>query len=304
MTNVHIEGLGVLGSMIARRLDEEGLDFTWNDTDEEAVAWRASTGLAYPESSPRAAAGLAIWKERAMPGPGVISETVEAEEVPYAFAHKAPPHGGRYPIAADYGLVRLAEPTGVAVNVRAFVENTRAAFSAERVDVRPAGSTLVIAHSTPERSDGYLWGWSARVRIGGLLQALEVDLLGDRPALYAKKHRFNTTYAYPRPGTDEWWVGTDIRYQATASAVPEAKLLEKYEAWVEDAREILGIRDVELVEVTQGWRPRARKGDSGAVEFSSELGAWTVPPMAANGVRMGWLVADEVLNAVGSGDLL
>lgn len=281
MSDLHIEGMGVLGSMLARRLDEEGILFTWSDNDDPYIAWQASTGLAAP-----GVAGTDLWHQR-------LSVTPEARAVPYVFAHKAPPHGGKYKIEVDYGSLRMAEPRAVAVNVAAFVLNTRDQFKSRRLKRPEPGCEVVVAHAT-ERNDGYLWGWVARVRFD-LPGPLAADLLGERPALYAKAHRFNMTYAYPVPGEDEYWAGSVLQFQKTPRVHTEHGLRELFDDWCVQAEWLLGISNIQLIRLDQGWRPRAGKGDSGlAVRVN---GQWVLPPLGPNGVRLGWLVVDDLIGA-------
>lgn len=288
MAELHIEGMGLIGSMLARRLHEEGITFTWSENDTPFTAWHVSTGLAYPDGDPDNQAGLERWRTILM---GDLA--YEAAEAPYVFAHKSPPHSGRYPVT-DYGKLRMAEPTAIALNVPEFVENTRTAFAAERLPETLDGATnVVVCHTTPERGDGYLWGWVARVRFE-LPEEIALDCLGQQPALYAKKHRFNLTYAYPIPGTGQWWAGSVLQMQREPKLVENRRLAELYRGWVADAMELLGVYDIQLDGLDQGWRPRSKKTDSGRVEFKD--GRWTMPPMPTDGMRRGWLVVDDFID--------
>lgn len=290
MPDIHIEGMGILGSMLARRCHEEGITFTWNDTETPFTAWHVSTGLAYPDGDELNQRGLTRWHE--IMEEGLVNNFDEAVATPYVFAHKNPPHSGKYPVV-DYGPLRLAEPEAVSLNPIAFVTRTREVFAAEHVDEAPDGSELVVCHTTPERGDGYLWGWVAKVKFD-LLPELAADLLGAQPALYAKAHRFNLTYAYPIPGTGMWWAGSVLQMQREPKEANEYRLFDLYMEWKANAERLLCIRNVQLVELGQGWRPRAKKGDSGLCEWDGNR--WVMPPMPTDGVRRGWLVVDNFID--------
>jgi hypothetical protein len=283
--HIHIEGMGLLGSLLARRIGDDHT-ITWNDIDAPHTAWPVSTGLAYPDGSADNQLGLMRWYEE-------LDDFPEAVKVPYVFAHKGPPHGGSYPVI-DHGPLRIALPNAVAVNVPELVRNTRERFSGGRItganpvhepDVR------VIAHTTPHRGDGYLWGWVARVRF-------EVPKLlglpaGVQPALYAKAHRFDLTYAYPIPGTGQWWAGSVLRHQQRPKEAGQPQLYDLYERWEENAERLLQLDDVELVSLGQGWRPRAKADDSGRPERRGDT--IVLPPMPTDGLRRGHVIVDQVL---------
>lgn len=288
--HIHIEGMGILGSMLARRLHQEGIPFTWNDTEERHVAWPVSTGLAYPDGDPVNQKGLARWHEILTEGELVGPD--EAFEVPYVFAHKKPPHGGKYDVV-DYGPLRMASPSAVSLNPITFVKRTREEFAAEERSEAPDSAELVVCHTTPERGDGYLWGWVAQVRFD-MMPELVADILGRQPALYAKAHRFNLTYAYPIPGTGTWWAGSVLQMQREPKEADEYKLFDLYMDWRELAEELLCIRNIELIRLDQGWRPRNKGGVHEEFQLAERHGnRWLMPVMPTDGVRRGWLVIDD-----------
>lgn len=292
MSDIHIEGMGILGSMLARRLHQEGISFTWHDTEEKHVAWPVSTGLAYPDGDPVNQRGLARWHEILDEGELIADEAVAT---PYVFAHKKPPHGGKYPVV-DYGPLRWAEPYAVSLNPIEFVERTRKVFGEERRKAPTPGADLVVCHTTEERGDGYLWGWTAKVRFD-LLDMLEADLMGAQPALYAKAHRFNLTYAYPIPGTGLWWAGSVLKLQRKAQEVDEYRLFDYYMEWRELAEKLLCISNIELVSLHQGWRPRGKGGVHNGFQLAEKHGdRWLMPVMPTDGVRRGWLVVDDFID--------
>lgn len=146
-----------------------------------------------------------------------------------------------------------------------------------------------MAHTTPERGDGYLWGWSARVRF------VEREPSGRGRAVYtAKKHRYNNTYAYPVPGTDQWWAGSTMQMVRS----PREREARAYVAeWVQNAADLLGLGAIEVGEVRQGWRPRRKKDDPGDVR--REGYGWSPPPVATSGIQTGPVIARELLRKAG-----
>lgn len=283
---IHLEGMGLLGSLTARRLTDVGYPFTWSDIDDPHPSWRACTGIAYPSGNDADIAGLARWYQLA-------DRIDEAQKVPYLYAHKNPPHGGQYTVAADYGHVRRAKPLAVVLNVPAFVNNTRARFADRRTDA-PGGDALrVVCHTTAERGDGYLWGWAAKVKIA----APWLEHIEPAPALYARAHRFNLTYAYPIPDTGWWWAGSALQIQRNPKRVPADRVRRYLREWMDNASRLLQVSVTDAEEPMQGWRPRAHINDPGGI-LPAAGGALTMPPMATDGMRRGPLVVDELLTAL------
>ena len=277
---IHIEGMGLLGSLLADELAHAGRDFTWNDTEVSAVAWPVSTGLAYPDGDSHNAAGLQRWRDRLALG----RLTDFAREVPYWFAHKNPPHGGKYPFT-DHGRLRRATPSAVSVDVPSLVRGARTRFADRRLALAPTGATVVVAHTTTERGDGYLWGWAVPVELTGAPEP--------HAALYAKKHRFNLTYAYPIGPSGQHWAGSVLRYQHQPRVVPEHALVALFTQWAADAHTLLGVDVAYTGTPGQGWRPRAKGGDNGRPEWIG--GRLVLPPMATDGVRNGLTVIDQAM---------
>lgn len=283
---IHIEGMGALGSQVALALDEIGEPFTWSDTDERWVAWKASTGCVYPSGDAHLEAGRRWWLAAIEAGrfEGI------AAPAPYRFAHLSPPHGGGYSYAdLASGRLREAMPPAVTVNVERLVTTTRERFADRRAEPEP-GATVVVAHTTPERGDGYLWGWSARVRFA----EPEPSTRG-RAVYNAKKHRYNNTYAYPVPGTDQWWAGSTMQMVREPR---EREARAHVAEWTVNAGALLGLAAIEVGEIRQGWRPRRRKDDPGDVR-QDDRGRWVLPPIATSGIQTGPLVARETLRRLG-----
>lgn len=288
---IHIEGMGLLGVQLAAELEELGYAYTWNDTDRAHTAWHCCTGMVYPSGSDRDMTGLRWW-QRAIDDGHPLAEWAARSE--YVFAHKKPPHGGRYdfgPFIGSRPLQRALGEGAVAVNVPQMVTDWRERIASKRRDRRPDGNRLLVrAHSTEERREGYLWGWAARVRFD--------DGEGPQRTYYAKKHRFNLTYAYPIPGTGQWWAGSVLKHQKTPLEVSSKRLMEYVTEWKGNAAELLGIGPVTVDSIEQGWRPR-RAADAPNEAREESPGVWSLAPEPTSGLRHGPLIVQDLMERIG-----
>jgi hypothetical protein len=302
---IHIEGMGVLGCLLAHRLAEARVPFTWDDTEAPFTAWKACTGMVYPS-------GSSIDETCRMRWLAWLTRDTNmnrwAQSVPWVFAHKAPPHGGRYE-TQFIGSTHLQCPASlreraIAVNVPRMVRETRLLFADQR-DVRRKGATLVVCHSTPKRTDGYLWGWATTVTLKLHPDLGYEPLRTPPPALYAKAHRFNITYAYPLPGTAEapggqlWWAGSRLQLQRTPKVADRDLVDHYFLEWAKNMRSLLLATPVTRGMTVQGWRPRPPKRDRAWARRDAETDTWQMPSMATDGLRRGLLVVDDVLVKMG-----
>lgn len=287
---IHIEGMGVLGSQVAWELEELGVKFTWNDTETDHTAWHCSTGIVYPSGAERDMAGLEAWHSYIDDDRPLGQWAARSN---YLFAHKNPPHGGRYPFEPATPKLRVGHPYAVAVNVPDLVRETRETFKHRRTEGTAGRGPLVVAHATPGRLDGYLWGWCARVRFD------EPYPLGEgQSTYYAKAHRFNLTYAYPIPGTGQWWAGSSLVHQKR----PAERAIEPYLAeWIGNAEKLLGITGVQVDSMEQGWRPRRAAGEENYAQHALVDGrdVYTLAPEPTSGVRHGPHIVADLLERMG-----
>lgn len=281
---LHLQGMGIVGCGVALALAELGMEFTWNDQDSPVTAWRACTGAIYPSAAPRDLAGYQgwlAWLEKPWAA-GVV------ERADYWYSTKQPPHAekGLKPTAEYHGLRRNPKPS-LHLNAQRFVEQTRAAFAGQRREHEADGDTVVVTHGFNARLRRYVWGWTGRVR-------LRTDLprdLGLRPCLYFRPSLVQMAYAYPIPGTDQWYAGSALITQQQPRSRDIQPSCERwwklFHAVAGDAVTVTSGPD----DLVEGWRP-----STGPVEGEDAVPFWewmdgrlVVMPMWHSGVR--WLPA-------------
>lgn len=281
---IHIQGMGALGVQVAWELLDLAEDFTWSDTEETHTAWHCSTGIVYPSGSERDLDGLQWWLDALSAGHYAAEF---ARQTPYVFAHKMPPHGGRYRFEEIGNGLRLAELPAVAVNVPEMVQTTRERLANKRTDGPAPGDVVVHAYADPKRLQGYLWGWAARVRFDG-------PLAGELVTYYAKAHRFNLTYAYPIPGTGQWWAGSTLLHQRHAAERNADRYVDE---WLGNAEKLLHLENIEVDTVEQGWRPR--RGDAPNEARRDDAGNFWLAPEPTSGLRHGPHIVADLMARMG-----
>lgn len=288
-TDVHIEGMGVLGTLLAAELGRRGVDFTWHDTEEKVNAWAASTGCIYPGGDTHDEACHANWLRWA------TFRGFYTEPATYWYNHVHPPHGGRYEHVTDLGWLRQAGPPSVHFNAQAAVEACRAHNLPRRLPgPNEAARHYVVAHGFGDRLEKYVWGWTVPVRL-----ALPDELVDDvmRPALYLRKGRFVMCYAYPRPGTQEWYAGSSLIVQREAKELDPEKHYARWLRWLDEltgGRVSVSWRG----EALQGWRPRGPREQG--LEVQQDGNRLLLPPMWHNGIRHFPVVLAQVLQKLGA----
>lgn len=286
---LHIEGMGLLGSLLANHLDDRGVDFTWSDTDSTTNAWSASTGLVYPAGDARSMHGLEGWRSWAeTPWGGPV-----VEEVRYTYHHRNPPHDGRYTPDYDLGDMRVAprQPGCFAVNVQALVLAARTKFHGCRAPYD--GGPRVRAHGFTERLGAYMWGWTVPVALE-YPDDLEASCGALRPAFYSRRDRFQIVYAYPiAHQPDDWWAGSSLVSQKAPHPLDAEK---HYARWLEAFT--VNFPRVEVVsrgEPIQGWRPRPTVEPDDDHLVLVEGDQVTFPPLWHSGVRWAPVVIEKAL---------
>ena len=300
MQNIHIEGFGITGALLALNLERHAVPFTWSDIDAPHTAWKASTGAVYPAGQPGSHCfeGHASWLQ--WYHEGRYANPAWLELAHYRFNHKRPPHEGGYRIVQRdaYGLA-LAEPPALHFNAQLMVPETRQRFADRRIEgARPKGSQVIVAHGFSTRLNHAYWGYTRLV---------EVDYDGrpdndrePRSAFYFREGRFIMAYAYPVPGTQYWYAGSKLIKQA-AGRFKSLDMPSKYEAWKAQF-ERLGNGAVKVVgeaDYIEGWRPA--RGDNSWVHRDL-LGRIVVPPLWNSGIRHFPVVLRGVFDELGIND--
>lgn len=287
--DLHVEGMGVLGSVLARHLTASGRAFTWSDTDDPHAAWPASTGLVYPDGDPDAAADLATWAAWSAAGLFAPDELAPAR---FVYAQKTRPHGGRYPTLGlgECGLT-MALADCWQVDPARLVGNVRTENAASRTQSTPGGATVVRAHARIWR---HTWGWSAPVR----LDTARLPDLGAPPAFHGRRISVNV-YAYPLLSRPGWWrAGSSLYDQRHPRPLDAAAHLDRWRAdWA--ARGFWAVPVVETGEPVQGWRPRPAPDDPATVTRDPD-GALRIPALWHSGVRRAPTVIAALLTALAS----
>lgn len=252
---VHLVGLGIPGSLLARKLLHNGIEFTWSDTNAERTAWRASTGCIYPSGSSKFGPDEPCrrvwgrWKGEGFP---------HLEEGRWIFNSKRPPHEGKYEFdrLKDSGL-GIAVPASYHLNAQQLVDSTRNSLWAHRASPGE-GDTVIQTHGFGSRLSHTYWGWTRHV----VLELHPSLLDGPRPAFYFREGRLNMAYAYPVPGTALWYAGSSIIKQAPEK-MRSLDAEKHYLRWRANfLRMVRGAaKIVEERRLYEGWRPAAAESD-------------------------------------------
>lgn len=295
--SVHIEGMGVMGSLVAWKLHEAGIPFTWHDRDIAFHhAWKASTGLIYPSGHGKEEAGYRDWIGLHEAPPWKDRPTTPiTERGAHWFATKSVPHGARNEIVAETGKLRRGAEDTVHVNPQQLVKATREAFRAQEASTYGA-RLRIVAHGYSDRFHHAVWGWSAGVQL--YVSPSIIGLSGgNRPSFYLRRDRFTLRYALPRPGTILHYAGSLTIVQRDPHLLDAGKHLTAYKDFVE--QETGGLVRVERVfdGPAQGWRPAPSKAEIlehggqplPPMQNGNDL---ILPPLALSGVRFSPMIAD------------
>lgn len=273
MTGVHIEGMGYLGSLMATRLHQEGIQFTWHDDNRPVSAWRASTGLVSPDGDARSQIELREFAREIKPLLGRYCEPVT-----YCYAQKNPPHGGMYQVDEPYPGVRRALTDAYVVDVPSFVRATRTRFRDQ--EAKDAGGFDLLRCHGGDRIKAQIWGWSAVAKLHGPKALMELD----NPVFYGRVVR-SIAYAYPLPGTDLHRIGSTMVRQTHPKSLDSLRHLHR---WTLNFNQVFPMLTVDLAAPpVEGWRPAAAPDDALHPEVRHEgpRRVLQMPPLAHSGVR-------------------
>lgn len=287
---VHIRGMGLVGSILARSLEREGIEFCWEDNDSSTVAWKASTGCVYPSGEATDKINYERFEDSAR------RLGMEYEVAEYCFSQNSIPHkeGDKALVVSrqEAGLKFVNRPS-FHVNVQDFVQQTRM----DMIDYRiggsgsPYGNALTVnAHGFhQELTTDYRWGWSAEA---------DVTLKNPQPqriCFNLKEGRFVIAYLYPKPGTGKYYIGTHFIYQKTAKQLDlkdkHTRTLAHVQAKVGEFAEIVP----DWSTIQYGWRPAYTESEELVLERRGEL---FLKPQMANGLRHHVTFIEEVLRRI------
>lgn len=297
---VHIEGMGVMGSLLAWKLDRRDIPFTWSDIDKpHHHAWKASTGLIYPSGDKvEHERGYETWMNihyGGAPWRGKLRGITELGA--YWFTLKHVPHGARDILIADKGALRMSVDSTVHVNVQALVQGTRDHFADRRSDPPPSG-LRIVAHGFSERLDHVVWGWSALVRLRIAPEIVRASSSGLRPCFYLRTNRFTLRYALPKPGTDQWYAGSLTVPQRVPHDGDAAKHAAKWAGFVDETTQGM-VQMTDMEEPVQGWRPAPSKAALAGAHHPlppiQQGDRIILPPLALSGVRYSPYTAERVI---------
>lgn len=288
---VHLQGMGLTGCLMAHQLFLAGVDFTWDDTDAEKTAWKASTGAIYPCGEPGSVdrESHAWWYENMR----YAGYEPHMEEAAYMFSSKQPPHKGKYGFSQMEGCnLNLASLPAMHLNAQSLVPATRIKFAAHRRAEAPAGARLIITHGFSQRRTHAFWGWTRLVRLEYSLP--EIGEL--RPCIYLRPGLYFMAYAYPVPGTPWWYSGSSLIKQK--GELKTQPILPKYDRWKEGFERLTEgrFKVAEEGPILEGWRPASEVQDGWTKEL--EDGTLICRPLWNSGIRhfpMTWATTARLL---------
>lgn len=285
---VHIEGMGLTGSMLATMLWRNGVDFTWHDTHDKKVAWQASTGAIYPSGSTKFGPDEECREVWAQWHAQDVFEGA-TEEARWAYSTKAPPHGGKYAREQMESGLWLAGPSSYHLNAQLLVPRTRERFAAG--EVRPCDAPAhedvdwyIVGHGWGRRLGHVYWGWTRLVTLDYDRSLYQRDGQELRPCFYFREGRFIMAYAYPVPGTPYWYAGSSIIKQPLLGR-KSLSMEDKYARWKANF-ERLGLGSVKVAEegeFIEGWRPAVKPDDEAWLRRNGNV--LVTRPLWNNGIR-------------------
>jgi hypothetical protein len=287
--NLHIEGMGVYGSLVARRLMLCGInDFTWNDKECSTNAWSACTGAIYPGGSNKFGPDAECAKQWALWHYDQWFCSPHVAPAEFWYSSKSAPHDGGYKPKRQskhglrYGALSLH------LDAQALVQETRTMLHFKRKHNYRDGGVRIIAHSWSSRLSHYYWGWTRFIKLDYDKSVYGVDANG-LAAFYFRPSKVQMAYAYPVGNTGWWYAGSHIIKQQLQKR-RSLSIEPKYQKWKE-----LFLRCANgAVEITaedqflDGWRPAAAVDDTDWVQsYVSMAGTQhlVMRPLWNSGVR-------------------
>jgi hypothetical protein len=275
---IHLQGMGVTGSLLARLLEHTGIEFTWHDIEAEQVAWKAATGAVYPCGKP-GREDYETWREWV--GDLFYGEPW-IELARYWYNHKKAPHASplKEAFRTERGLAVSPVPS-IHINSQALVALTREKYAASRREKEAEADFLLLASGFNPRMDFAYWGWSCLIELEHRLAAPL------RPCLYLRDGRFIMTYAYPVPGRPEAHYAGSCFLRQVPQKMHSLSLFPKYDKWqLNFERLTKGEANVRrrLADPVEGWRPAMASGEEDTT-VKSDGNRLIIPPLGGSGIR-------------------
>jgi hypothetical protein len=286
---VHLIGLGVTGSLLARLLEYSGIAFTWHDIEAEHVAWKAATGAVYPCGKP-GREDYETWREWL--GDYFIGENWW-ELARYWYNHKKAPHKSflKEAFRTEGGLAVSPAPS-IHINSQSLVALTREKYADLRREGNPEEvDYLILANGFNSRMEFAYWGWSCLVELvygSAIPEYLSVQLSNTlRSCFYLREGKFIMTYAYPVPGNLEAHYAGSSFLRQTPGKMHSLKMPAKFEKWKSNFERLskgeVTVRRA-LADPVEGWRPAMSSGEED-VSIKREGNVLQVPPLGGSGIR-------------------
>lgn len=293
MQTVHINGMGLVGCLLALRLEEAGVGFSWYDNDSPFTAWKASTGCCYPSDEPYDAANyerIAQLLGSHTPNLGRFTEVGN-----FAFIRKTIPHAvvnTKLYVVATAGNVKVLNKPSYHLNVQQFVMHMRKTFQTRYTEAADCDALVVHAHGFHGKyHTSYRWGWSCKANVKLNAQLAQFEPI----SLNAQTARFDIFYLYPCPGTEEYYLGTSMVYLRKPKLVKTAPAVRIGAALAHIHEHSLPQIIIEPIDGTyvQGWRPAC---DEAIVPPVREVeGQLYLKPQSHSGWRHHPLFLDDVM---------
>jgi hypothetical protein len=290
MSLIHVEGMGVVGSLLAWQLEARGVAWSWSDNESKVNAWSASTGSIFATGEASDMACMEVWDSWRRRAPWAKHLAHCVEEAAWWYSTKAAPHGSKLKHVSEFRGLRRGPKNSLHFNSQLFVPETRKLLASRRELAPPKGARVIVSHGFGSRLSHYVWGWARLVRIEGL----EQNSL--RPCVYLRKGKFVMAYAYPVPNTPYWYAGSSLISQQTPK---DLTVLDKYARWKTNFEELSGgaVQVVEESEFLTGWRPVPLSDREPLLKLSQD-GSVLVRPQGHSGVRKSPAIVSAVLREV------
>lgn len=290
MKPVHLEGMGVVGCLVAARFHLEGIDFTWSDTEAERTAWKVSTGAIPVFGDEQSHADRREWlrwyKQDDSFGRHIQHYMTKAV---WCYTAQNPPHKARdigCRPKAEVGPIKVSNKCSLHMDVQRFVLETRQLFARQRTPGVGWGSrrprNLIVTHGFGSNIHAWSWGWSGQVVIE-LSDELQQALRRRRPCFYLR-NGYQLPYLYPVGREREYYAGTTLITQKQPRSLP---IVPKLQVWRRHVEEYSGghiaIAGNVPHSLGEGWRPMAAL-DAPLIE---RVGQHTlrIRPQYGNGLR-------------------